>query len=495
MEKSKTGFDIMNLLAQSAAKINALEDRNVMKRKLGIKMPSSAECQDTASIVYHYLQGVSPTIASTLLDICPEVDTSCNFTLEEVVQAWKMKEGMEERALGVSKFKDKAMKKNPTESGSGSNNDISKTNTSKKSFKNSEGDIDSGVAQSVVKSDALEVRNVKMTTLETKMSSTTAMCLDTVSIVYNYLLGESPTIASLLVEIHPEVVNFPCNITLEEVVLLHWEANHTYIVHEEAMIKHKSEIENVVVSINITSTSRLNKRKRAFTPSEDEIIRNKMKEMGDALNIAELAVEIGRGHGAVWNRVNKLKTGEAGRKPRFFSLAEDEAIMEKVLPGLQENKLHELVLHKDKSLKELATALGRPNKAVSLYHRWVHNLQPWILQYYAGTTNLDIRMMLVNHLADTYHSRESIDWDAVAAKSEFAGNTSLYLQFTFNQVAIRYGKKPLITESSWEQIIGRCREYISETKKRNSKESELRRMKVIQYFENYVMKQEIDNFL
>ena len=97
-----------------------MEDRNVIKRKLKIKMLSSAECQDTASIVYYYLQGVSPTTASTLLDIYPElyrVDTSCNFTLEEVVQAWKSK-------------------------------------TAKEVSKNSKSDIDNGVGQYVVKFDA-----------------------------------------------------------------------------------------------------------------------------------------------------------------------------------------------------------------------------------------------------------------------------------------------------------------------------------------------------
>merc|ERR1719233_2736347 len=107
MEESKASIDIMQLLAQSAAKINAMEDPNVIKRKREIKMPSSAECQDTGSIVYHYLQGVNPSIASTLLDIYPDMNTSSNFTLEEVVQAWKMNEVMEKRALGVYKVKAK----------------------------------------------------------------------------------------------------------------------------------------------------------------------------------------------------------------------------------------------------------------------------------------------------------------------------------------------------------------------------------------------------
>merc|ERR1719233_1521443 len=117
------------------------------------------------------------------------------------------------------------------------------------------------------------------------------------------------------------------------------------------------------------------------------------------------------------------------------------------------------------SLDDVATALGRLNKVHSPALRWAHFLQPWIMQHYAGTLNLDIRMMLVNHLAETYHTRESIDWDAVASKSEFAGNTTTYLQYAFGQV-IGQVKKSLNTKSSyeWEQIIVKCREHINKAR-------------------------------
>ena len=48
----------MNLLAKSAAKINAMEDRDVKKKELESKLPSTAMCQDVASIIYHYLRQV-----------------------------------------------------------------------------------------------------------------------------------------------------------------------------------------------------------------------------------------------------------------------------------------------------------------------------------------------------------------------------------------------------------------------------------------------------
>ena len=123
-----------------------------------------------------------------------------------------------------------------------------------------------------------------------------------------------------------------------------------------------------------------------------------------------------------------MKCGDARRRNQHYSLAEDEAILERVLPGLHKYKLHNLVLHTDESLENFATALGRPNKGHCVAERWAHCLQPWIMQHYAGTSNLDIRMTLVNHLAENYPNRESIDWEAIAEKSEFAGNTATSLK-------------------------------------------------------------------
>jgi len=163
-----------------------------------------------------------------------------------------------------------------------------------------------------------------------------------------------------------------------------------------------------------------------------------------------------------------------------------------VLPGLQKHKLHELFLHKSKGLDDLATALGRPNKGHSLALRWAHNLQPWIMQYYAGTLNLDIRMMLVNHLAETYLNRKSINWDAVAEKSEFAGHTVINLKRIFSQLlkdsqrAIR--RKTETTEISWKQTLDGCREYINQARRFKSEQTELRRTQVIDYYVKYVEK-------
>ena len=41
-----------------------------------------------ASLVFHYLEGLTPEIARMFLAISPTVDMSCDITLEEIVKQW-----------------------------------------------------------------------------------------------------------------------------------------------------------------------------------------------------------------------------------------------------------------------------------------------------------------------------------------------------------------------------------------------------------------------
>jgi len=421
MEQSQTTFNIMNLLAQSVAKIEAMDELDVKNPKLKIKLPRTV---DTASIVYHYLRVVSPEVAALLLDIHPEVDMKCAITLVEVVQEWK-KIRDNKAVLNVTKYEDGVKDK------VGINKDCTK---GRKFVKDN--------------SKALHTNKGK--------KKKTSLILD------------------------EDIENLGVKITKNP-------KGNKLSIKEEGKFEMKSSKE--------THKRRICRRAvQLYTPKEDSIILNKIKELGDDLNINELAKELERDKGSVRKRIKRLKSGDTGRKHKTFSLAEDEAIMERVLPGLQNSKLHELVLHYDKSLEELAAALGRPNKGASLALRWVHNLQPWIMRHYAGTLNLDIRMMLVNHLAETYQSRESIDWNAVADKAEFAGNTVTNLKHIFSYL-IKKAKKPMKTEYSWKQIVDCCREYISQASRECTSFTKQRRIQVIQYFEDYVKRQELDDFL
>jgi len=421
MEQSETSFNIMNLLAQSVAKIEAMDELDVKNPKLEIKLPRTARCTDTSSLVYHYLRVVNPAVASLLLDIYPEADMDCTLTLEEVVQAWQMP-GENKAAFSVSKCEDSAKEKVKI------NKDFNKG----RKFENDNSKV--------------------LHTTKGKMKK-----------------------RSLILDYDDDIGNVDVKAAKNL---------------RDNQLGRKKEGSFELKATKKTRGKISQSKCQFFTPREDSLILAKIEDMGDDLNIIQLAKELGREQAAVRHRVKKLKSGDTGRKHKLFSLAEDEAILEKVLPGLHDNKLHELVLHNDKSLGDLAAALGRPNKGASLALRWVNNLQPWIMQHYAGTLNLDIRMMLVNHLAETYHSRESIDWNAVADKSEFAGNTCTHLKHTFSHLF----KRSQNTEcTSWKEKLANCRRYISQARK--CMKSKLRRIQVIQYFENYVKNQELDDFL
>ena len=131
--------------------------------------------------------------------------------------------------------------------------------------------------------------------------------------------------------------------------------------------------------------------------------------------------------------------------------------------------------------------------------RWAFRLQPWLLQYFAGTLNMDIRSMLANHVFQTYPDRESIDWTTVARKPEFAGHTVQRLQNIYSMI-IRDAKKTDITlndsEISLKQTVDGFNEYMKQSKAHKvPKEVAERQQKVIDFFEQYVRKNEIYNYV
>jgi len=309
----------------------------------------------------------------------------------------------------------------------------------------------------------------------------------TASIVYKYILSVSPEVASLFREINPDLET-NSYISLVEVVK-HWE-----------MTKHKSSAETLNAKTRtVAGTShnrKCNRTKKSFTPREDYIIQQRIDEEGPNINIVEIANELGRTHGSIYNRIRKLKGGCTGaRTHKVFSLEEDEIIMNKVLGNIHKKKLSELVLPVDTSLHDLAVTLGRPTNALSLANRWTYYLQPWILQYYAKSLNLDIRQMLANHVSETYESRESIDWDAISKIPDFAGHTAGSLGYIYANI-VRVRHEVITSERSLQEIADSFNEYMRHNRsKRVPEQTLVRQKKVIQYFEDYVKKHNITNFL
>jgi len=238
-----------------------------------------------------------------------------------------------------------------------------------------------------------------------------------------------------------------------------------------------------------------------FTEEEDKTILDSIKKHGENINIVKLANQLGRAGNSVRTRIRKLKKGERSRKPHVpFSLEEDLTIMDKVLPHLDGKLLKNLVFHFDDDIiKELAVSLVRDERSV--LKRWTNILQAWILQFHTGTLNLDIRRMLINYLADTFQSKDDIDWPLVAERPEFVGHTVRSLRYTFFNIVpmVRKFKDETIStyqELTLKQIAKDAIEYFTLKQcPKTSQRTLTRQNQVIEYFEQYRKKYGITNFL
>eukprot|EP00092_Neocalanus_flemingeri_P021267 GFUD01023046.1.p1 GENE.GFUD01023046.1~~GFUD01023046.1.p1 ORF type:complete len:643 (+),score=159.62 GFUD01023046.1:102-2030(+) len=236
---------------------------------------------------------------------------------------------------------------------------------------------------------------------------------------------------------------------------------------------------------------------KAFSPEEDEVLINAMATFGDKISVHILSKQLDRSRASIRDRIIKLKTGKRNKERRAFSLSEDIMIMDRVLENLPGHTLEEINLHNDGTSMEVATALSR--KEVSPRNRWGNQLKPWILQHYSGTLNLNIRIMLANYLADNFNSIDSIDWPFVANRPEFVGHTQGSLRSIFFAYLFRSTKLHLKLESSeisLKNIADNTNEAYGDKNSRKITENVLTRQKqVINYFEQYVKKHGITNFL
>lgn len=341
------------------------------------------------------------------------------------------------------------------------------------------------LAQSITKVNAFDTLNKE------KIS-----CSSTASAVYQYLRTTSPVVADLLLDVNPEIDTSP-GFTIEDVV------NHWKMKKDQKEVEwdlRKVNEENVNTKLQESGCSNVKRvyrfhslRPRPYTPKEDEIIRSKIEKLGNALRPAELSKELGRPSHSVKRRIKILTenstTGDVRKRSKRFSLLEDELILEKVLPILQNKKLKDIVLQ-ESSFKDLSTAIGRSSPC-SVYKRWSCVLQPWIMQYETGTLNFDIRQMLINHLSETYSNRESIRWDIVAKRPEFAGHTEISLRHTFavdiigNLRSVLQGHQ---ADGSLKQTAVSFKEYMDRKHRGLSESIQKRQFNVIEYYKRFVRK-------
>ena len=114
-------------------------------------------------------------------------------------------------------------------------------------------------------------------------------------------------------------------------------------------------------------------------------------------------------------------TRTSRRCHRPFQFNEDCKLIDTALKHLAQCGSLEATAILDTELETLAASLNR--NAISTAQRWERKLKVWLLSYYTKTSNLEIRPMLANVIADNFDSRDNIDREMLTKYPEFSGHT------------------------------------------------------------------------
>ena len=238
-----------------------------------------------------------------------------------------------------------------------------------------------------------------------------------------------------------------------------------------------------------------------FTPDEDHTIQDHIEKAGEGkVDVEALATHLNRAKGSIWCRIKLLKKTGGGKTTRKrFTLVEDQTLIEMlIIPRLTREKLSEIKLVSHQTA-EMAHQLDKHETGVR--NRWHVNLQPLLLQYYAGTLNLRVERMLANHLNETYENISDIDWSRVAVRQEFAGQTEISLKLLFSKLGYNSNTKfnKVRTEVTLQQIADYSENVYGEGAQGKAKEASSSKLehqeKVIAFFESKVKELGIMDFL
>jgi len=232
-----------------------------------------------------------------------------------------------------------------------------------------------------------------------------------------------------------------------------------------------------------------------FNPDEDSKILKAIEESkGQKLNIRDLSNAINRPYHSVRDRVRKFRNTKTSKrtKAKRYSLIEDKIILDEVLQYISQERLKYIPLP-----NPLKLSLLMKRGETSLKSRWQYYLKPMILQYYTKTLNLDVRYMLVNHIAKTYESLSSVEWEEIVKLPEFSGHTDSSIRYQFFLVyrLLLSCRRTIKKDSSLEEIAEAANVHFKETNRRYSKELLKHKAAVIAYFEHFVNTNGITNFL
>ena len=235
-------------------------------------------------------------------------------------------------------------------------------------------------------------------------------------------------------------------------------------------------------------------RVRKFTQDEDEVIKEVMAKVGkvNPADCKALATRLDRGYRSIQARIESLQINSGTYRRKTFTFTEDCLILEAlILPRLKIEKLSKILLS-NCHFEKLAADLNR--KLHSVRHRWEGNLQPTLLQYYAGTLNMQVEKILANFIADTFDHFSEINWPLVASRPEFAGHTEQSLKNMYFQELLSSTRKILGNQDD-EVTPRQVAEHTREKNPAWRKNKEKQQQALIAFFEREVDQLDIKGFL
>merc|ERR1719470_400504 len=158
-------------------------------------------------------------------------------------------------------------------------------------------------------------------------------------------------------------------------------------------------------------------RKGEFTTEEDKVILDFVEEEGRKWSV--LAKQLRRSTTrSVKARYDVLTKNYQGGS---YKLSEDKTILTEVFAVDRNGKNIPA-----EAWKKIGEKLKRNPQYVQRH--WLHTMLPLLTRYQAGTLNVDVRKVLLDHLVENnMNYTQDVDWKELAKLPKFAGTTSVHL--------------------------------------------------------------------
>jgi len=174
-----------------------------------------------------------------------------------------------------------------------------------------------------------------------------------------------------------------------------------------------------------------------FTPEEDKIIAEFVETEG--AKWAKLAKLLGRtSYQPVKYRYALLQTKEQNKKRRYFTVDEVKMIMTEVF------RLHENVLDDENLTMEQCQNIGKKlnRSGTTVYNHWKNEVEPMLKKYHAGSPEIDLKSVLIQHLLDKgMNYTQEVNWKELVKDTKFAGTTPALLRRTYQNLRSNTKKK------------------------------------------------------